>query len=121
LSTNEFQNVVLTYDRSSGFAMIFYNGALIANKNFGDITPQTTYPISIGRRTAHMLGVGENYGGLMDSLAIYNRALSSSEIKKIYRQTRSKPASPPGKSPDRPGWPAAFDTSPYSNGFALIP
>jgi hypothetical protein len=82
--TNNFQHVALTYDKSSGLAVLYYNGTMIASNNFGNITPQTTYPVNIGRRTGQPNGNGATYGGLIDELSLYNRALSSSEIAAVY-------------------------------------
>jgi hypothetical protein len=84
LNTNSFQHVALTYDKSSGNAVLYYNGVAVTNVNFGSITPQTTYPVNIGRRTGLPLGNGDTYGGLMDELSLYNRALSASEIQADY-------------------------------------
>jgi hypothetical protein len=85
LNTNEFQHVALTYDKSSGDACFYYNGLLLTNVNFGGITPQTTYPVNIGRRTGQPIGNGDTFGGLIDGLCLYNRALSAAEIQRIYR------------------------------------
>ena len=40
LKTNNFQHVALTYDKSSGNAVLYYNGVAVTNANFGSITPQ---------------------------------------------------------------------------------
>jgi hypothetical protein len=79
--------VALTYDKSSGDARFYYNGLLLTNVNFGAFTPQTTYPVNIGRRTGQTIGNGDTFGGLMDGLSLYNRALSPAEIQKIYHQS----------------------------------
>jgi len=88
LSTNEFQHVALTYDKSSGHAIIYYNGTMVTNVFLGSIIPQTTYPVNIGKRTGQPIGLNDTYGGLIDGLSIYNRALSASEIRAIYRKAR---------------------------------
>ena len=82
--TNNFQHVAVTYDKGSGLAVLYLNGTNVASENIGSITPQTTYPVNIGRRTGQPNGNGDTYGGLMDELSLYNRALSASEIKAIY-------------------------------------
>jgi hypothetical protein len=84
LNSNNLQHVAVTYDKSSGKAFLYYNGTIIASNNFGNVTPQTTYPVNIGRRTGQPIGNGSNYGGLIDELSLYNRALSSNEIAAIY-------------------------------------
>jgi serine/threonine protein kinase len=87
LKTNQFQHVALTYDKPSGDARFYYNGLLLTNVNFGSLTPQTTYPVNIGRRTGQPIGNGDTFGGLMDGLSLYNRALSPEEIHKIYNKS----------------------------------
>jgi hypothetical protein len=82
--TNNFQYVAVTYDKSSGAAVLYLNGTNVASANFGSITPQTTYPVNIGRRTGQPNGNGDTYGGLLDEFSLYNRALSSNEIALIY-------------------------------------
>jgi len=84
VNSNSFQHVALTYDKNSGNAFLYYNGVAVATANIGNITPQTTYPVNIGRRTGQPIGNGSNYGGLIDELSLYNRALSSNEIAAIY-------------------------------------
>ncbi len=84
LSVNVWQHVALTYDEISGNAFIYLNGNIVASQNFGSFVPQTTFPANIGRRTGQQTGLGDTYGGMMDELSIYNRALSSNEIQAIY-------------------------------------
>jgi len=85
LNTNQFQHLALTYDKHSGDACFFYNGLMTTNLHLGEITLQTTFPVNIGRRTGQPIGDGETYAGLLDGLSLYNRALSASEIHKIYK------------------------------------
>src|SRR6266478_2423250 len=112
--TNHFQHVALTYDKSSGRAVLYYNGTIIGTNNFGSITPQTTYPVNIGRRTGQAIGNGATYGGLMDELSVYSRAVSSSEIAAIYSAGsagKCAPTTPPTNCVAAPSgligwWPA---------------
>jgi hypothetical protein len=85
--TNNFQHVAVTYDKGSGLVALYLNGTAVATNNFGSITPQTSYPayqLNIGRRTGQPVGLNDTYGGLIDELSVYSRALSSSEIAAIY-------------------------------------
>ncbi|HXF10965.1 MAG TPA: LamG-like jellyroll fold domain-containing protein, partial [Desulfuromonadaceae bacterium] len=84
-TTNAFQHVALTYDRSSGKALLYWNGTMVASNNVGTITPQSTYPVNIGRRTGQPVGNGSNFRGFMDELTLYKRALSAAEIQSIYQ------------------------------------
>jgi hypothetical protein len=82
--TNNFQHVAVTYDKASGLMTFYINGSLVFSNNIGNITPQTSYPMNIGRRTGQPIGNGSTFNGLMDELSLYNRALSQTEIQAIY-------------------------------------
>src|SRR5438874_5597042 len=43
-------HVGLTYDKTTGVATIYYNGAAVATQNLGIFTPQTSGPLYIGER-----------------------------------------------------------------------
>jgi Concanavalin A-like lectin/glucanases superfamily len=81
---NNFQHVALTYDKGSGLAVLYINGVSVASLNLGSFTPQTTYPVNIGRRTGQPIGLNDTFGGLIDELSLYNRALSAAEIQADY-------------------------------------
>jgi hypothetical protein len=80
---NEFQFVALTYDRKSGGAKMYCNGEVVAEQDIGHFAPQTGYNLYLGKRP---MTHGETYTfeGLIDEPAVYNRALSDSEIQAIY-------------------------------------
>jgi len=83
--TNEWQHVALTYDETAGVATLYYNGQIVNQLNLGSFTPQTTYPLFIGRRIG--TPADEEFGtfsGLLDEAAVYNRALGSNEIAALY-------------------------------------
>jgi len=82
VNTNTFQHVALTYDKSSGTAKLYLNGAVVASENLGSFTPQTSFPMHIGQRPSD--GSVALYSGLMDELSLYARALSQTEIQTIY-------------------------------------
>ncbi len=84
LNINSFQHVALTYDKGSGLAVLYINGVSVASQNIGSFTPQTTYPVNIGRRTGQPIGLNDTFGGLIDELSLYNRALSAAEIQADY-------------------------------------
>jgi hypothetical protein len=79
---NVFQHVALTYDKASGVATLYCNGAAVLQQTVGSFTPQTACNLYLGKRP---LTRGETYtfAGLLDQTAIYNRALSGEEIKAI--------------------------------------
>ncbi len=79
-----FQHVALTYDNAPGSAtqgmvVLYLNGAAIASTNLGSFTPRTGFDLNLGYRWA-----AEYFPGQMDEVALYNRALSNSEVKAIH-------------------------------------
>jgi hypothetical protein len=82
LNTTNLQHVALTYDKASGVGKLYLNGAVVASENLGTFTPQTTYPMYVGQRPSDSSVA--LYGGLMDELSVYGRALSQAEIQAIY-------------------------------------
>jgi hypothetical protein len=84
---NVFQHVALTYDKASGIATLYLNGAMVAQANLGSFVPATAYDLWIAHRPLDVPGdwtYGATLGGLLDELSIYNRALGSNEIAAIY-------------------------------------
>jgi hypothetical protein len=87
LTPGVWQQVALTYDKASGAAALYLNGAAVAQANFGSIVPQTSFPyLVLGARTT--FGSVPNprsaFAGGLDEVAIYNRALSDSEVRENY-------------------------------------
>ncbi len=86
LSSNVLSHVAVTYDRTNGTSFLYINGVQVASNYFGNFTPQTTYPLSIGIRAASGFpGSGVVYNGVLDELSLYSRALNSSEIQTIFQ------------------------------------
>jgi len=83
LTTNRFQHVAATYDRGSGDARLYVDGAIVARANLGSFTPRTIGDLYLGLRP-YDAGAGLRYAGEMDEVSVYNRALSASEVKAIY-------------------------------------
>jgi subtilisin-like proprotein convertase family protein len=117
LNSTNFQHVALTYDKRSGNACIYRNGVIVASANFGNITPQTTYPnLRIGLRSATSIGTYA-YTGLIDELSVYKRALSASEIASIYNAGSAGKSSatvatlPPFRDSDQDGIPDFWETT----------
>jgi hypothetical protein len=88
VENNVFQHVALTYDKATGVAKMYCNGAVVAEKRVGSFKPRTTYDLYVGRRVPTQ---GESYAfaGLIDEVSLYNRALSESEISAIYNTGRA--------------------------------
>lgn len=89
LMTGQWQHVAVTYDRNSGVICLYVNGVPVNQQTWGSFHPLTTGPIWISRRPGDHPGdwtYNAFLGGLLDQLAIYNRALSAEEIKAICVQ-----------------------------------
>ena len=83
VKSNVFHHVALTYDKASGVARIFCDGAVVAQENIGSFTPLTDTDLYLGKRPAGDSVV--NSIGLMDEVSLYNRALTTNEIAAIYQ------------------------------------
>jgi hypothetical protein len=101
LVPNTFQHVALTYDKTSGIATLYVNGAVVAQSNLGSFEPQTTYDLWIGHRPFDVPGdwtYGAYLGGLLDELTLYRRALTSDEIAAIYNAGAAGKCAPTNNS-----------------------
>jgi alpha-tubulin suppressor-like RCC1 family protein len=83
IKTNIYQHVAVTYDKSSGVAVIYLNGTLVKQSTLGTFTPKTSADLNFGYRPGGSAS-GTRFVGKMDELSLYNRALSSNEIAAIY-------------------------------------
>ena len=78
----------MTYDKTSGVAKIYCNGQAVAVQNMGMFTPQTSFNLYLGNCPDSQ---NVAFAGLLDEAAIYNRALSTSEIQALCTQQNSTP------------------------------
>ena len=76
-----FQHVAVTYDKTTGTAVLYRNGVALKTQNLGIFTPQTTYDLYLGNRPTYQYA---NFAGKMDEVGIHSRALSASEIQSLY-------------------------------------
>ena len=83
LNTNGFQHVALSYDKASGMASLYYNGALVAAGTLGSFTPQTSFGLYLGKRVSDAQSAA--FHGLMDEASLYSRVLTAAEIQAIYK------------------------------------
>jgi len=81
LQTGVWHHVAVTYDKASGQARLFLDGALDAEVAVGTIEPETSYDLFLGSRPAGDSAM--SHDGLLDEVSIYNRALTSDEIASI--------------------------------------
>jgi len=82
LTTNVFQHVAFTYDKTSEVAAIYLNGLIVTQKNIGTLRAFTSTDAYIGYRVGDG-GAGSRFNGTIDELTLYNRALGQGEIQKI--------------------------------------
>jgi len=79
-----FQLVALSYDKVSGAATIYCNGQSVSQQSMGSFNTRTAMrDLYLGRRPAPS-GEVSTFSGLMDGVAVFNRALSAEEIQAIY-------------------------------------
>ena len=83
LLTNVYQHVALTYNTNSGLAMLYLNGTNVATTNLGVFVPKTDGDVLLGRDMSRW--TNNYYGGTMDEMSIYRRALSGTEIAAIHQ------------------------------------
>ena len=79
--SDEWVHVAATYDAAGAVAKIYINGALAASEgSFNQRSNLSTLQIGA-------FANGTTWNGKMDDFRYYKRALTASEILKIYRQT----------------------------------
>jgi hypothetical protein len=85
ITANVFQHIAVTYDKASGNAQLFVNGALVQQASLGSFTPSTATDLYLGYRPSTSPFGPLTFQGLIDEVAIYSRALSSNEIQAVYQ------------------------------------
>jgi subtilisin-like proprotein convertase family protein len=91
LQSNIYQHVVLTFNTNSGIAALYLNGTNVATTNLYtngvSFVPKTDGDLLLGRDMT--LYTNNYYGGQMDEMSLYSRALSLAEISAIYNVSAS--------------------------------
>jgi hypothetical protein len=98
-----WQHIALSYDKASGIAILYRNGAMVTQANLGSFIPQTSFTnLLLGARTtfASVANPLSRFSGGMDEISFYNRALSQAEIQAIYLAGGTGKCSPPAPSCD---------------------
>ncbi|HKQ36514.1 MAG TPA: LamG-like jellyroll fold domain-containing protein [Verrucomicrobiae bacterium] len=98
LTTDRFYHVALTYDKATGVAAIYINGANVAQENLGTFTPLTSAHFYVGLRSSGPAS-GNRFAGKIDELSLYNRALNASELQAIYAADSSGKCRPDSVPP----------------------
>jgi len=90
IENQKWYHVAATYNYTSGAAKIYVNGELDNSATFSSYTlMQTSIPVSIGcyLNSTDGSSLRTFFSGLIDGVAIYNRALSVGEIETIYKSS----------------------------------
>ncbi len=86
LSTNQWYFVTFTYDSVNGLKG-YVNGALDGSDVVNGLVGLSSTALSIGRDS---WTAGRFFSGSIDDVRIYNRALSSAEVKKLYTASSAR-------------------------------
>ena len=85
VNSASWRHIVTVYDRGAN-GSIYIDGALALSQSIAAVTGSinNTAALRMGRRGETLYGA-LSYLGLLDEVRIYNRALTSDEIKQLYR------------------------------------
>ncbi len=79
LAVNKWSHLVGTADSATGKVCLYIDGRKVAENTFSGQINTNSIPFQIGKRSD-----GGYFGGIIDEVRIYDRALSASEIASIY-------------------------------------
>ena len=100
-----FQHIAFTYDKASGVGTLYVNGVIVAQRQLGSQLVANTkgdlWFSPIDKRSGRW-STDRAFAGVMDEIAIYNRALSVSEIQAIC--TEENHGEPPTLPTQSTGW-----------------
>lgn len=86
LTTDMWNFIAFSFDDNSNILKIYVNGQLDKQYVYTGCTPINDGDLYIGRKVSDSQGY--EYGGLMDNVRFYNRALTDSEILSVYNTTK---------------------------------
>jgi len=85
LTLNAWNHVAATYDSATGIRRLYVNGVNVASHTNAPVAVYDSItPVTIGAFMRSPDTTRDYFQGLIDELAIYNRALSDDEIQAIY-------------------------------------
>ena len=82
IQTNVYQHIALTYNTNTGIAALYLDGTNVATTNLGVFVPKTDGDFLLGHDMSRL--TNNYYGGKMDEMSVYARALTPAEIHAIY-------------------------------------
>lgn len=84
VAANSFQHIALTYNETTGDALLYVNSRPVALQLMDSFKPNTRLDLWLGRHSA--IDEGKTFfQGVLDEISVYNRALSAAEIESIYK------------------------------------
>jgi hypothetical protein len=87
IPTGQWSHVAMTFNFTNQTGTLYLNGEIVGSSVYSNIlTLQTASPVHIGYRpdTSAEGRAGARYSGGLDEVAVYNRALTPSEIAALY-------------------------------------
>jgi hypothetical protein len=86
--------------RTGDLFELFYDGMLVASGENQNPVPATTFPLLVGKRN----DAGQHFpvDGVIDEVAIWQRALQDAEIAFLWNGGEGNPVRPPRRPPDLP-------------------
>jgi uncharacterized protein (TIGR03435 family) len=89
---DRFQHVAATYDKASGAGILYLDGRVVAQSKWESFAPKTKGDLWISRRPTDQPNnwtYNKFFAGLLDEIAIYNRALTAGEIQTYFGAVRT--------------------------------
>lgn len=92
INDNTWKMITGTWKQSTGIVTLYLNGEYVTQINAGNTNAivLSTGNIRVGVGYELTFGNGQSYEGKIDSAAIYNKTLSSDEIRQLYTRTKSR-------------------------------
>ncbi|WP_241558809.1 LamG domain-containing protein [Halobacteriovorax sp. HLS] len=81
---NKWSHILVRYE--SGTVNIYLNGVLVGQESSITVQFDSSYDVILGKRSPN----DYHYNGLVDELAIWNRALSNSEVLHLYQRVANR-------------------------------
>jgi hypothetical protein len=102
--SNLWVNVAATMDGNAGIMCLYVNGQLIGSNGAPSSLLYTTYPLSIGNRTASSTSTNDlPFLGEMQDVRLYNIALPPQDIKAVYLSQNLAASASPHFATNPPG------------------
>ncbi len=105
LVSGVFQHIAFTYDKADGVGTLYVNGVIVARRDLdSQLVANTRGDLWFSQidKSPGNWSTGRAFAGLMDEIAIYNRALTASEIQAIC--TEENQGEPPALPTQSSGW-----------------